>query len=111
MEPKKILSILIPMGMVFFLLATASMAQEKMVVVGIVKGIEGRMVMEIENEKDKSLMSFRIGRKTVYSPKRYPVPGERVKVEYMLHRGSLVAYTVTILGSEDSKESPKGKTK
>jgi hypothetical protein len=94
---------------IFLLFAGRSIAQEKMVMVGVVKSIEGRMVMDVENEKDKSLVSFRIGRKTVYNPKRYPIPGERVQVEYLPHRGNFVAFTVTILGVAGSKESSKGK--
>ncbi|MDP2968276.1 MAG: hypothetical protein Q8P64_03595, partial [Deltaproteobacteria bacterium] len=84
-----------------------SIAQEKMVMVGTVKSIEAKMVMDVENEKDKALVSFRIGRKTVYTPRRYPIPGEKVKVEYLPHRGNFVAYTVTILGVAGAKESPK----
>lgn len=84
-----------------------STAQERMVMVGTVKGIEGKMVMELENEADKSLVTFRIGRRTVYTPRRYPVPGEKVKVEYSLHRGRFVAFAVEILGVAGSKEAPK----
>jgi len=87
-----------------------SFAEEKEVMIGIVKSIEGRMLMNVENEKDKSIVTFRIGRKTVYYPKRYPVPGEKVKVEYLPHRGNFVAFTVTILGVEGTKERPAGKT-
>jgi len=110
MERFKGITILVMMAITFLLWVGSSTAQEKMVMVGIVKNIEGRMVMDVENEKDKSLVSFRIGRKTVYNPRRYPIPGERVKVEYLPHRGNFVAYTVTILGVEGPKESPKGKT-
>ncbi len=107
MERRRVIAGLIAMAMVLLLFPATPMAQEKMVMVGIVKSLEGRMVMEVENEKDKSLVSFRIGRRTVYNPKRYPVPGERVQVEYLPHRGSLVAYTVTILGERGPKESTK----
>jgi hypothetical protein len=65
---------------------------------GIVKNVEKGLVMDAENEKDKSMVSFRIGRKTNYNPRRYPLPGERVQVEYQPHRGNFVAFTVTILG-------------
>ncbi len=91
--------------LVFFV--RLSIAQEKQVMIGIVKSIEGRMLMNVENEKDKSLVSFRIGRKTVYTPRRYPTTGERVQVEYAPHRGNLVAYTVTILGGAGAQGSPK----
>lgn len=67
------------------------------VLIGKVLVIEMRRWMEVENEQDKTIVNFRIGRKTVYTPHRYPLPGERVKVEYLIQRGVPVAYTVTIL--------------
>ncbi len=70
------------------------------VLTGKVLVIEMRRWMEVENEQDKTVVNFRIGRKTVFTPHRYPLPGERVKVEYLIHRGVPVAYTVTILGPE-----------
>ena len=53
--------------------------------------------LEVENEQDKSVMNFRIGKNTVYTPHRAPQLGERVRVEYLTHKGVPVAYTVTIL--------------
>jgi hypothetical protein len=55
------------------------------------------MWLDVESETDKAVVNFRIGRKTVYVPHRYPNAGEKVKVEYLVHRGTPVAYTVTIL--------------
>jgi hypothetical protein len=101
------LLILLLVGMFFLLFTGRSVAQEKLVMVGVVKSIEGRMVMDVENEKDRSLVSFRIGRRTVYNPRRYPIPGERVQVEYLPHRGNFVAYTVTILGVAGAQGSAK----
>jgi hypothetical protein len=101
-----VIFISIVLTLLFFSVGS-SIAQEKMVMVGTVKNIEAKMVMDVENEKDKALISFRIGRKTVYTPHRYPIPGERVKVEYLPHRGNFVAYTVTILGVAGAKGSPK----
>jgi hypothetical protein len=101
-----VIFISIVLTLLFFSVGS-SIAQEKMVMVGTVKNIEAKMVMDVENEKDKALVSFRIGRKTVYNPRRYPIPGEKVKVEYLPHRGNFVAYTVTILGLAGAKESPK----
>ena len=109
----KLLSVIlisIVLTLLFFSISS-SIAQERMVVVGTVKSIEGRMVMDVESEKDKALISFRIGRKTVYTPRRYPIPGEKVKVEYLPHRGNFVAYTVTILGVAGSKEGSKESSK
>jgi len=93
----------------FLLYSGPSIAQEKLVMTGIVKNVERGLMMDVENDKDKSLVSFRIGRKTAYIPRRYPIPGEKVQVEYLPHRGSFVAYTVTILGVTGVPESPKGK--
>ncbi len=107
MKELKGIYIFILVTLLFLFLSGRSIAQEKMVITGVVKGIEGRMVMDVENEKDKSLISLRIGRKTVYTPHRYPIPGERVKVEYAPHRGSFVAFSVTILGVAGAQESPK----
>jgi len=77
-------------------------AQEKFSILnGKVLAIRARMWLDVESETDKAVVNFRIGRKTVYTPHRYPYPGEKVKVEYLIHRGTPVAYTVTI--SEGSK--------
>lgn len=94
-------------SVLFLIYAGPSIAQEKLVMTGIVKNVERGLVMDVENEKDKSLVSFRIGRKTTYVPRRYPIPGEKVQVEYLPHRGSFVAFTVTILGVAGAKGSPK----
>jgi hypothetical protein len=94
-------------AVVFLLYAWPSMAQEKLVMTGIVKSVERGLTMDVENDKDKSMISFRIGRKTTYIPRRYPIPGEKVQVEYLPHRGNFVAFTVTILGVAGSKGNPK----
>jgi hypothetical protein len=84
--------------------ANHSIAQEKFTVLtGKVVGIRMRMWLDVESEKDKAIINFRIGRKTVYIPERYPYPGERVKVEYLMNRGVPVAYTVNILESSKQK--------
>jgi hypothetical protein len=73
-------------------------AQEKFsILIGKVVGIRARMWLDVESEKDQVIVNFRIGHKTVYVPHRYPYPGERVKVEYLVSRGTPVAYTVNIL--------------
>jgi len=84
----------------FMLEANHLISQEKFSILnGKVLGIRARMWLDVESEVDKAVVNFRIGRKTVYVPHRYPNPGERVKVEYLTHRGTPVAYTVTILES------------
>jgi hypothetical protein len=81
----------------FMLEANALIAQTSFSVLnGKVVGIS-RMWLNVENEKDKTIVNFRIGRKTVYIPHRYPNLGEKVKVEYLTPQGTPVAYTVTIL--------------
>ena len=65
---------------------------------GKVVGIS-RMWLNVESEKGKAIVNFRIGRKTVYNPHRYPNLGEKVKVEYLTAQGTPVAYTVTIIES------------
>lgn len=86
--------------LVFMAIVKGSFSQEKYsVLIGKVLVIEMRRWMEVENEQDKTVVNFRIGRRTIYTPQRYPLPGERVKVEYLIQRGTPVAYTVTILES------------
>jgi len=80
---------------------------------GKVLGVRMRMWLDVESETDKAVVNFRIGRNTQYTPKRYPFVGEIVKVEYLIHRGSPVAYTSNHLRAqkespaEGTKESPK----
>ena len=86
--------------------ASALVAQEPYSTLnGTVIGVQKRLWLEVESEKDKAIVNFRIGRNTRYTPHRYPNPGEKVKVEYLTQRGVPVAYSVTIL--EGSKEGPK----
>jgi hypothetical protein len=81
-------------------------AQEKLsVLTGKVVGIRMRMWLDVESEKDKAIVNFRIGRKTVYTPQRYPYAGEKVKVEYLTQRGVPIAYSVTIL---EGGKTPQG---
>lgn len=67
------------------------------ILTGKVVGIRARLWLDVESETDKAIVNFRIGHKTVYIPHRYPNPGERVKVEYLVQRGVPVAFTVNIL--------------
>lgn len=98
---KRIL-VLVFIAALLMLEASHLMAQEKFSILnGKVLGIRARMWLDVESETDKAVVNFRIGRKTVYVPHRYPNPGEKVKVEYLTQRGTPVAYTVTI--SEGSK--------
>lgn len=81
--------------------ANALVSQERYsTFVGTVVGIHGgfRKWLDVKSNKDGLIVDFRIGRDTVYTPHRYPHPGEKVKVEYLPDRGVDVAYRVTILG-------------
>ncbi len=84
-------------------------AQEKSTFEGKVVGIRMRLWLDVESQTDKALMNFRIGRRTVYNPHRYPNPGETVRVEYQVQRGIPVAFTVTVV--EGAKDAPKEGTK
>ena len=64
-------------------------------VVAVHRGIKKWLV--VKSDKDQASVDFRIGRKTVYVPERYPSPGERVKVEYLTEKGVNVAYVVTVI--------------
>src|SRR4030043_1370045 len=67
------------------------------ILTGKVVGIRGKIWLDVESENDKAIVNFRIGRKTVYVPHRYPNPGERVKVEYLIQRGTPGAFTGDLL--------------
>ena len=98
MRGSKRIFVLVFIAALLVLEANHLIAQEKFSILnGKVIGIRARMWLDVESETDKAIVNFRIGRKTVYIPHRYPNPGERVKVEYLVQRGVPVAFTVTIL--------------
>jgi len=91
-------------------MAHTSIAQERFSsLTGTVLEIRMRMWLDVQSEQDKAVVNFRIGRNTRYTPQRYPFAGEKVKVEYLIHKGGPVAYTVMILEAqkEDAQQSPK----
>jgi len=59
-----------------------------------------RKWLDVKSDKGELIVNFRIGKDPVYTPHRYPFPGEKVKVEYLASRGVDVAYRVTVLGGE-----------
>jgi hypothetical protein len=59
--------------------------------------MRGSLWLDVQSDKDKAVFNFRVGRETVYIPNRHRYPGERVKVEYLIQRGTMVGYTVQIL--------------
>jgi hypothetical protein len=69
------------------LVADTLVAQERNSVVGKVLGIRAKLWLDVQSEKDKAIINFRIARKTVYTPQRYPYVVQEVKVEYLTRRG------------------------
>jgi len=107
---KCLLLVLFFVSLLIFLAAQFSEAQERFsTFVGKVIGVRTKLWLDVESQTDKAIMNFRIGRKTVYTPHRYPNPGEMVKVEYQTQRGVPVAFTVTVV--EGTKESSKESSK
>ena len=111
---------LLVIGFLMFLIlveVSVSQAQERKIFEGKVIGMRMKLWLDVESQQDKAVMNFRIGRRTVYTPHRYPKLGEAVKVEYQLQRGIPIAFTVTRVEGlkdvqkegtkEDSPESPK----
>ncbi len=76
-------------------------------VAGITTGAFARGIITVKGDKG-DIMTFAVGRKTVYVPSRYPGVGERVKITYSLIRGQNAAYTVEIL-SAPTPPPPKNK--
>jgi len=93
-------------AVLLILMTNILIAQERFsTLTGTVMGIRMKIWLDVQSEQDKAIVNFRIGRNTKYTPQRYPFVGEKVKVEYLIHRGSPVAYSVMIL--ESQKEGPK----
>ena len=72
--------------------------------IGTVMEIQSRW-LNVKSKKDKTMFNFRIGRNTMYIPHRYPYPGERVRVEYLYHRGAPVAFSVALLEGSTEQET------
>ena len=52
---------------------------------------------QLSVKDDKGItMNFVFGRRTAFNPSRLPAVGERIEVDYLLRRGSNVAYQVRI---------------
>ena len=62
-----------------------------------------RGIIAVKGNKG-DVMTFAVGRKTVYVPSRYPGVGERVKITYSLVRGQNAAYQVEILPAPPPKK-------
>jgi hypothetical protein len=100
MRPSQRFLVIIFIALWLMLEASLSIAQDHYTtltgtVVGVHRGF--RKALEVKSDKDQATVIFRIGKKTVYNPNRYPSAGERVKVEYLLEKGVNVGFVVTII--------------
>jgi hypothetical protein len=87
--------------------AGALVAQEHfLTLTGSVTGIRGglRKWLEVKSATDGGAVNFRIGKNTVYVPRRYPNIGEKVRVTYIIERGVHIATKVLIFGNEKGEE-------
>ena len=99
--------ILIVIALWLALEAHALAAQEHfLTLTGTVVAIQGgvRKWLEIKGETDEAVVSFRIGKNTVYVPRRYPDIGEKVRVMYITEKGVHVATKVLIFNKEEEKK-------
>jgi hypothetical protein len=76
-------------------------------VAGITTGAFAKGMITVKGNKG-DVMSFAVGRKTVYIPKRYPGVGEHVKITYSPIKGQNAAYQVEILATP-AAPPPKSK--
>jgi len=100
MKRKIVLAVCTAVALWLILEANVSVAQSHYdtltgTVVGVHRGI--RKYLDVKSDQDQAAVDFRIGKKTVYIPHRYPYAGERVKIEYLTEKGVNVAYVVTII--------------
>ena len=100
MKKKIVMAVCTAVALCLMLEANLSVAQDHYTtltgtVVGVHRGF--RKALEVKSDKDQASVIFRIGKKTVYIPHRYPSAGERVKVEYLIEKGVNVAFVVTII--------------
>ena len=100
MKPSQRFLIIIVIALCLMLEASLSVAQDHYTtltgtVVGVHRGF--RKALEVKSDKDQASVIFRIGKKTVYIPHRYPSAGERVKIEYLIEKGVNVAFVVSII--------------
>jgi hypothetical protein len=73
----------------------SALAQQYSTYVGKVVSLS-RGNINVKGNKGE-IVYFRVGRRTVYIPRRLPGIGEWVKVSYLFRRGYNVAYQVEIL--------------
>jgi hypothetical protein len=98
-------------GFLFVVGLEITLAQQTFTYEGSVTGIStswfARGIITVKGHKG-DVMTFAVGRKTVYIPSRYPGVGERVKITYSLIKGQNAAYQVEILGTTGTPP-PKSK--
>lgn len=66
-------------------------------VISIITRVWRRGVMDVKSDLSGKVYTFYLGKRTAYSPYRYPAVGERVRVHYVNDRGYLKAIRVEIL--------------
>ncbi len=91
---------------IFLLLHIEAQAQSLSILTGTVTEFHWRWLVIKGN--DGGVVQLRVGRKTVY-PNRIPAVGDRVKVEYLIHGGVYVGYSVSILENEKKEIEPQKK--
>ena len=71
-----------------------------------------RGTMEVRSDQTDRMYTFYVGRRTIYYPQRYPVPGETVRVRYINDRGYLKATQVTMIPpvQTSDQQTPKPDT-
>jgi hypothetical protein len=75
-------------------------------VTDITTGAFARGIITVKSDKGE-VMSFAVGRNTVYVPSRYPGVGERVKITYAFIRGQNAAYQVEIVATPAAPPPPE----
>jgi len=93
----------------FFVGLEITLAQQTLTyegsVTGITTGAFARGTITVKGDKGV-VMSFAVGRNTVYIPARQPGVGERVKITYSFIRGENAAYQVEIVAAPAAPPPP-----
>jgi hypothetical protein len=90
----------------FFVVGEITLAQQTFTyegkVTSITTGAFARGTITVKGKGE--VMSFAVGRNTVYIPSRQPGVGEQVKITYSFIRGENAAYQVEIFTTSPSKK-------
>ena len=89
----------------FYMFFNIAFSAQLFTLTGTVRDIyRGVIVVKAD---DGRVISFRVGFRTRYYPRRYPVPGERVRVEYFMRGPTYIGYIFHILGRPSSRITPR----